>query len=179
MRNFVVALMVSLGTPMMLMGDEYGQTHDGNNNTWCHDEINWFSWSQLAQEQGFYRFFKSMILFRKTNPLLRRSEFLNPSDIDWHGYTAFHADWGTNCRFIALTLKDHVKEEHLYIAFNAGHNRPTVQLPPPPAHKKWHRLVDTALLPPNDYLDIPFDFPHVKTTYKMEAHSSIILIALS
>jgi isoamylase/glycogen operon protein len=177
-RNFIVALMVSLGTPMILMGDEYGQTHNGNNNTWCHDELNWFDWGELSHEGHFYRFFRSLVLLRKKNTLFRRSEFLTADDVEWHGTTPFHADWSPASRFIAYILKDKAKQEDVYIAFNASHLRTNVQLPPPPAHKKWHRLVDTALDSPYDFLDDPFQFPHVKTAYKMEAHSSIILIAL-
>ena len=177
-RNFIVALMVSLGTPMILMGDEYGQTHQGNNNTWCHDELNWFDWSELSKETDFYRFFRSIVLLRKKNPLFRRSEFLTADDVEWHGTTPYHADWSPTSRFIAYILKDKVKQEDCYIAFNASHLRTNVQLPPPPPHKKWHRIVDTALDPPYDFLDDPFQFPHIKMAYKMEAHSSIILIAL-
>ncbi len=179
MKNFVVALMVSIGTPMMLMGDEYGHTHGGNNNTWCHDgQMNAFLWNKLEEEKELFRFFKSMIGFRKSNRLLRRTEFLQPADIDWHGLNPFHADWGNSSRFIAYTLKDHVKENHLYIAFNATPTRPTVHLPPEPAHKKWYRLVDTALASHHDFIDNPTQFPPLKVICKMEAYSSIILIAL-
>jgi isoamylase len=49
MKNFHVALMISQGTPMMLMGDEYGHTRYGNNNSYGHDTcINNFQWEQVA-----------------------------------------------------------------------------------------------------------------------------------
>ncbi len=179
MKNFFVALMISVGTPMMLMGDEYGHTHGGNNNTWCHvGPINDFLWNQLAQEKELFRFHKSMIAFRKNNPLLRRTEFLLTEDIDWHGLNPFHPDWSPTSRFIAYTLKDKVKENHLYIAFNATDTRPTVHLPPAPANKKWYRIVDTSLAAPNDYIDNPTQFQPQKVICKMEAYSSIILMAL-
>ena len=45
MKNFHLALMVSQGTPMVLMGDEYGHTRHGNNNTYGHDNhLNNFDW---------------------------------------------------------------------------------------------------------------------------------------
>jgi isoamylase len=48
MRNMMVALMVAHGVPMMTMGDEYGHSKQGNNNTYCHDsELNWFNWQQV------------------------------------------------------------------------------------------------------------------------------------
>jgi isoamylase/glycogen operon protein len=179
MKNFVVALMVAVGTPMMLMGDEYGHTHSGNNNTWCHDgQINNFLWTQLDQEKELFRFFKSMIAFRKNNLMLCRTEFLQPDDIDWHGLNPFQPDWSPASRFIAYTLKDKIKENQLYIAFNATDTRPTIHLPLAPTHKKWYRLVDTALATPHDYIDNPTLFQPQKVICKMEAYSSIILVAL-
>ncbi len=178
MKNFLVALFVSLGTPMVLMGDEYGHTHSGNNNTWCHDgPPNAFLWNKLPQEKNLLHFWKSLIHLRRTNPLLRRAEFLKPEDIDWHGTVPFHPDWGPTSRFVSYTLKDHNREHHLYIAFNATPNRPNIQLPPPPSHKKWYRLVDTALAPPHDFMDHPTQQPPLKTMCRMEGYSSLILIA--
>jgi isoamylase/glycogen operon protein len=179
MKNFIVALMVSIGTPMMLMGDEYGHTRGGNNNSWCHDgPLNAFLWNQLAQEQELFRFFKSLIAFRKSHALLQRTEFLQPADIDWHGMTPFEPDWSFSSRFVAYTLKDRVKENHLYIAFNATSTRPTLQLPAAPPHKKWYRIVDTSLATPHDFIDNPAEFPPLKVICKMEAYSSMILVAL-
>jgi isoamylase len=179
MKNFVVALMVSVGTPMMLMGDEYGHTNGGNNNTWCQEgPINDFLWSELDQEKELFRFFKSMIAFRKNNPMLRRTEFLQTEDVDWHGLNPFEPDWSPASRFVAYTLKDKAKGNHIYIAFNATNIRPTVHLPPAPENKKWYRIVDTALDAPNDYIDNPMQFQPQKVICKMEAHSSLILMAL-
>jgi isoamylase len=175
MRNFHTALMVSLGTPMLLMGDEYGHTRSGNNNSWSHDGIlNWFLWGELLKEKDFARFYKAMISFRKNHPLLRRTEFLQKDDVEWHGHLPSQPDWSPKSRFVACTFKDNVKQEHLYIAFNAEPGRPAVYLPPPPPHKNWFRVVDTALVPPFDFLDEPEKFPPIKATYRMEAYSTLI-----
>lgn len=179
MKNFHTALMVSLGTPMILMGDEYGHTNHGNNNMWGLDSPNWFKWSNLEKEVSFHRFFKLMIQFRKYQHLLRRQEFLTQQDVDWHGHLPFHADWSGKNRFIAYTLKDNIKEEHLYIAFNASNERPSAHLPDPPAHKKWYRIVDTALQSPFDFIEDPQKYPPIKASYKMEAYSALIIQALA
>jgi isoamylase len=178
-KNFIVALIVSLGTPMILMGDEYGHTHLGNNNAWCHDgQMNSFLWNQLEQEKELFRFFQSLIALRHKTALLRRTEFLTPSDIDWHGVVPFHPDWGSASRFVAYVLKDTDHNQSLYIAFNATQTRPTIQLPPAPPHRKWYRIVDTALAPPHDFIEEPLKMPPLKSSCKMEAHSSMILVAL-
>lgn len=180
MRNFITALMVSLGTPMILMGDEYQHTRRGNNNTWSHDdELNWFLWDELEKQQDFFRFYSLIIAFRKKQKLLRRATFLEIQDVDWHGHMPFHANWSANSRFVAYTLKDHEKEEHLYIAFNSESGRPSVQLPDPPANKKWYRIVDTALAPPNDFIEEPLKFAPIQVSYKMEAYSVLIAQSLA
>ena len=86
MRNFYLALMISAGMPMVVMGDEYCHTKRGNNNTWCQDnDLNWFLWDQVAASKDFFRFCQLMIQFRKAHPLLKRDEFLKPNEAQWHG----------------------------------------------------------------------------------------------
>jgi hypothetical protein len=66
MRNLSCALLLSHGVPMLQMGDEYGHTKNGNNNTYCHDsELNWVNWDEVAaDESGFARFTRGLIAFR-------------------------------------------------------------------------------------------------------------------
>lgn len=177
MRNFHTALMVSLGTPMLLMGDEYGHSTHGNNNMWSQDAPNWFEWNKLEKAEGFHRFYKKMIAFRKNTPLLRRSTFFTDADVDWHGHLPFQAQWGEESRFVAYTLKDLAEQHHLYIAFNADGVRPCIQLPPPPFQKQWYLVVDTALASPCDFIEEPQKNPCQKTSYRMETYSAIILQA--
>ncbi|XP_009147288.2 isoamylase 3, chloroplastic-like [Brassica rapa] len=63
MKNFHLALMISQGTPMMLMGDEYGHTRYGNNNSYGHDTaLNNFHWKELhAEKESHFRFFSELI----------------------------------------------------------------------------------------------------------------------
>ncbi len=179
MRNFHTALMVSLGVPMVLMGDEYGHTRLGNNNAWSQDNaMNWFQWDALVKKEGFHRFFKKLISFRKMESIFKRDSFLVEGDVDWHGTSPFKPNWGPGNHFVAYTLKDKIKENHLYIAFNAQEARISTQLPEAPAHKKWYRIVDTALSSPNDFIDEPEKFAPIKATYKMEGYSAIIIKAL-
>jgi len=179
-RNLIVALMVSLGTPMILMGDEYGHTKKGNNNAWCHDNVvNWFQWDRLEEEERFFRFFKKLVQFRRNNPIFCRNEFLESCDIDWHGYEPYAPNWDVQSRFVAYTLKSKSKEEELYIAFNTEGSRISIRLPElRVTHKKWHRFVDTALASPHDIMEKVVDFPYTRVTYQMEEYSSVIFIAL-
>ncbi|KAJ8770189.1 hypothetical protein K2173_011524 [Erythroxylum novogranatense] len=67
MRNFFLCLMVSQGVPMIYMGDEYGHTKGGNNNTYCHDNyINYFRWDKKEESTlDFSRFCCLMTKLRK------------------------------------------------------------------------------------------------------------------
>jgi isoamylase len=73
-RNFLTMLFLSQGVPMLLGGDEFGRTQNGNNNAYCHDdEISWFNWQQRDSE--LFEFTKRLIAFRKRHPVFRRPKF--------------------------------------------------------------------------------------------------------
>lgn len=128
MRNFILALFLSQGTPMMLMGDEYGHTRRGNNNTYCQDnDLNDFLWDQLENNFSFFEFVKQVIHLRKSIPQLTSNAFWNEEQLSWHSI-----DEENHC--VAFSLPG------LYVAFNA-HSKP-VQLTLPP--QKWNLLFDTA-----------------------------------
>lgn len=179
MRNFHLALMVSQGLPMLLMGDEYGHSKNGNNNTWCQDnDLNWFLWDQLKKNGNFYRFYRSLVHFRKKHPTLRRSNFLTSKDIDWHGAEPFKLDWNTPMPFLALTLNDHKKGNNLYIAFNAQDHVVPIKLPPAPPSKTWQWVVNTDNPSPTDFYEEgkrPF---FQNETFNIEPRSAILLEAV-
>ena len=139
MRNFLLSLFVSLGTPMLLMGDEYGHTRCGNNNPYAQDNrINWFLWDQLEKNKQIFSFVSALIAFRNHHPSLHHPHFLSSEEIEWHGATPFQPDWGKGSRLIAFTTK----EKHpLYVAFNASAQSVKITLPP---HVQWHKVVNTA-----------------------------------
>lgn len=177
MRNLHMALMLALGTPMLLMGDEYGHTRKGNNNTWCQDnELNWFLWDELEKNKEFERFYRLLIHFRHNHPILKRSDFLNDNEVAWHGLLPLKPNWGKENRFIAYTLKNPRLKEPLYIAFNSFFTPVRIQLPNPPQGKKWYRIVDTALPSPQDFMEDPKTAPVVQN-YEMQDHSALLLKA--
>lgn len=96
--NFIASLMVSQGVPMLLAGDEFGQTQHGNNNAYCQDnEIAWLDWSLLAKNEDLVLFVREAIAMRKALPELRRESFFKGSgDIVWlrpDGGVMTETDW--------------------------------------------------------------------------------------
>lgn len=176
MKNLHCALMLSLGVPMLLMGDEYGHTRLGNNNTYCQDNaLNWFLWDELKKEKEFFRFYRLMVELRKKNGIFRRRDYLDEQEVNWHGRSPLQANWGPENRFLAYSLKEHGNDV-VYIAFNAHFEPAHLTLPTPPAGKKWYRVVDTSLPSPEDFYEDPFQHPPLKATYDLADHATLIAL---
>ncbi len=127
MRNFLLALFVSQGIPMILMGDEYGHSRKGNNNPFTQDnEINWFLWNILEKNQKIFSFVSSLIQFRKKHSILRQTRFLTDQDVEWHGTKPNQPNWSDQTQLIAYTLKG---SPSFYIAFNAHNFANKIELP--------------------------------------------------
>ena len=193
-KNFFTTLMVSLGTPMILGGDEYGRTQNGNNNAYCQDnEISWHDWSLLEKNAGLYRYVKEIIAFRLRHPGFMRPEFFTGRggdyraipDISWFIDTGAVPDWEKLGYYLALrldgsraeTLADR-DDNDFYIMFNANTEIHAFTMPPPPYKKEWLRVVDTGLSAPNDILTAGNEkqIPSQRT-YPVKARSVVILIS--
>ena len=79
LRNFAATLLIAQGVPMMTMGDEYGHTKEGNNNTYCHDDrLNYVNWDKAHYDsEGVRRFWTHMIRMRRARPELGQPHFLS------------------------------------------------------------------------------------------------------
>lgn len=164
MKNFHLALMLSQGIPMLHMGDEYGHTKQGNNNTWCQDNaLNWFQWKQLEQQKEFYQFYRNLIQFRQKTPLLKQARFLSPEGIEWHGKKPHEPNFESDETFIALRLKD-PNSQDLYAAFNAKNEPSTVQFP----DGAWAWIANSSKT----------ESGKAPPTYEMLPHSSLLLQAV-
>lgn len=93
---------------MFVMGDEYGHTKGGNNNTYCHDApLNWFDWAQAeADADGLMRFCSRLIHLRHATPAMRLRVHPSPAQIAWHGSHPHQPDWTEGSRYVAFTLTD-------------------------------------------------------------------------
>jgi glycogen operon protein len=75
-KNLMATLFISQGVPMILGGDEFLRTQQGNNNAWCQDnEISWVDWTLVEKNKEFLHFVREMIHLRKAHPALRRRRF--------------------------------------------------------------------------------------------------------
>ncbi len=178
-KNFLLTLFISRGVPMLLGGDEFRRTQQGNNNAYCQDnEISWYDWSFLQRHREIYRFTRRMIAFRRAHPVLRREEFYTEADIRWFSPTGEPPNWSDprEKRLACLILGE--KGEDLYLMFNADENAASFVLPPPPRGGRWHLAVDTSRPCPHDLYE-KGEEPLLDSqgAYRVSCRSSVILIA--
>ena len=188
-KNFFTILMISQGTPMIYMGDEFCRTQYGNNNAYCQDTIkNWVDWNRQEKFSDILIFVKKLIQFRKTHHTLRREHFFTGKDysgdgipdITWHGVKLNQPDFSYNSKTLAFMISglDFVDAESLpdndiYVALNFYEEKLDFELPELNG-KNWYRVIDTYFKSPNDFLDFPIK---VSKYYTVKSKSIIVLIS--
>ncbi len=84
-RNLLATLLLAQGTPMLLAGDEFGQTQGGNNNAYCQDNTTtWLDWTLLEEERPLLEFVHQLLALRRRHPVLRRPRFLHGRQFSVH-----------------------------------------------------------------------------------------------
>lgn len=141
-RNFFCLLMLSNGTPMFRMGDEFMQTQHGNNNPYNQDnDTTWLDWRRCDEHQDIFHFFKAMIAFRKAHPSISRSRFWR-DDVKWYG-VSHTTDLSYESRCLAYCLHGASKNDvDIYVMINAGQEDASFGIHEG-ATGQWQRIVDT------------------------------------
>ncbi len=152
-KNFCCLLMLSAGTPMFRMGDEFMQTQGGNNNPYNQDnETSWLDWQRLESNEEVFRFFQRMIAFRKTHSVIGRSTFWR-DEICWFGAEQPNVDMSEESQVLAYCLQAATNfGGDLYVMINGSTNARNFTIHAADTH--WKRLIDTSLPYPLDIADI-------------------------
>jgi glycogen operon protein len=194
MKNFIASMMVSLGTPMILGGDEFGRSQGGNNNAYCQDnEISWYDWSLVEKNPGYYRFVKEMISFRLRHLAFMRPEFYTGrdgnynaiTDIAWFDKDGETPNWDNIGVCLALRMAGSKTDiladrddNDFFIMFNGGEKKVDFKICDPLDGKKWVRAVDTSLSSPDDFLTPGSEAPLENLLfYPVKEKSTVILIS--
>jgi len=175
-RNFVCHLLFSSGTPMILGGDEFLRSQNGNNNAYCQDnEISWFDWGQAARNADFLEFCRKAIALTCRYPVLQRRRFflgadLNADgvpDLEWFGTRLDQPAWRDPAQRTLCYRLDGSEEAAgtgnyvLFLILNAHHETQWVALPPPVHGERWYRIIDTSLPAGQDFAapgrEVPVD----------------------
>ncbi len=180
-KNFLLTLLVSRGVPMLLGGDEFRRTQQGNNNAYCQDnEISWYDWTFLKRHQEILRFTRALLALRKAHPVLRKEAFYTAEDIRWFSPAGDLPNWfdATEKRLACLIRGEGDHEPDLCLLFNASAEEVTFVLPEPPHGGKWRLAVDTARPSPDDIRAVGDEILlEIQSTYPVQPRSSVILVA--
>jgi glycogen operon protein len=146
-RNFMTVLMMSNGTPMMRMGDEFLQTQNGNSNPYNLDDASvWLDWGKQVTYADFFRFTQQLIAFRNVHPAICRSRFWR-DDVKWYGPNG-DEDQSTDSHTLSYVIHgSSVGDTDIYVMVNTYWEDVnfTLQEPGP-----WTKMIDTNQASPND-----------------------------
>ncbi|MBN1834550.1 MAG: glycogen debranching protein GlgX [Spirochaetales bacterium] len=167
-KNFLATLFLSLGTPMLLGGDEMRRTQGGNNNAYCqNNEVSWYDWGRLETYREIHRFCRQLIAFRGSHPAFHRPEFYSGEDRDrdslpditWFDRRGRPRDWSAAERTLACRVDGSKAETEadrddndFFLMFNAESRALRFILCPAGSGKRWFRVIDTARPAPGDIL---------------------------
>jgi glycogen operon protein len=183
-KNFLTLTLVSLGVPMILMGDEVRHTQGGNNNAYCQDnEISWFDWTRVARYADLHRFVQLLIARRVLRDLeaeqqrLTLNTMIQQAKKAWHGVELYQPDWGDQSHAVAFNAELRKGRLPFYLILNAYWQPLTFELPRLERGGPWRRWIDTALDSPHDIVPWPAMSAVPGESYRAEARSVVLLLA--
>jgi len=193
-KNFLATLLLSLGTPMILGGDEMRRTQRGNNNPWCqNNEVSWYDWRLLDRHADIHRFCRELIAFRMRHPAFHRPEFYSGKDsshnqipdITWLDESAEPVDWSADAATLAVLIDGNKSEieadrddNDILVICNASEADRMFTLPPVPQGKEaWYRAIDTALASPRDIAAPGAEQRVTRDTYRLASRSMAVLLS--
>ncbi len=160
-RALLATVLLSLGVPMLLGGDEMGRTQRGNNNSYCQDnEISWFDWGSV--DADLLAFARELVATRRRHPVLRRHRFASGArrdDIEWFtpaGFAMTDSDWGAGWTRSVVAYLDGTRDadrdergravldDDLLLVVNGWWEPLTFTLPDIGSPRTWERELDTA-----------------------------------
>jgi isoamylase len=184
-KNFLTVTMLSLGLPMILMGDEVRRTQRGNNNAYCHDdETSWFDWTLVTKHADVHRFVTLLSTRRPLRDLQPHSQceslnqLLREATIAWHGATLNRPDWSFDSHSVAFSAEARKEDPIFYFAFNAYWEPLDFRLPPAGGGRDpWCRWIDTSLASPIDIAEWQRAAPVGSDAYRIAPRTVVVLFA--
>jgi len=156
-KNQLACLLLAQGVPLLLAGDEVGNSQSGNNNAYCQDnEIGWIDWDGIGREGlDLIDFIGRMTEIRRRFPQIRSHRWLDGRRVDgsygvlWLTPAADEMkeqDWNfPEGRFLAYVLGPVERSQPpVFIVLNAAPEAIAFHLPKMPEYKNWQQLLNTA-----------------------------------
>jgi glycogen operon protein len=184
-KNFLTVTMLSLGVPMILMGDEVRRTQHGNNNAYCQDtEVSWMDWGLLEKHADVHRFVRLLIqrrLLRQTGPELERkslNQLIKEAKKVWHGVKLNRPDWSDHSHSLAFSAEIRREKLLFYLILNPYWESLVFELiPRDNSQGPWRRWIDTTLDSPQDICEWRDASQVITDTYCAGPRSTVVLFA--
>jgi len=170
LRNAFLLLLLSQGTPLIMAGDEFGNSQSGNNNAYCQDnEVSWLNWNLVKTNQDILEFVKAVIAFRKAHPVFhmpkepRIMDYLACGfpDVSYHGVKAWCPEFDNFRRQLGIFYvgeygrkPDGTADDNFYVAYNMHWEPHEFDLPNLPKKEQWHVVFHTDKGERNDPWDL-------------------------
>lgn len=136
---------------MLLAGDEFGNSHDGNNNAYAQDnETGWLDWSGLEEDPDFVEQVRELIWLRRETPLLRIDSYVHGTlerddetiDISWINQDGEHKhdhEWASSRGFTLFVSSKRAEEKESAVAvvINGNQEETRLRLPKPDFAYQW------------------------------------------
>lgn len=158
-RNAFLMLLFSQGTPMLLAGDEFGNTQEGNNNPYCHDDtVTWLDWRETKTGGAIREYVTKLIAFRREHPVLRQEYPLHLldtlscglPDLSAHGLQTWRPDFSNYSRLLGVLLcgnyaggTNRQEDDSIFVIFNMYWENKSFGLPDLPDGREWHVAIET------------------------------------
>jgi glycogen operon protein len=180
-RNALTLNLLSVGTPMLMMGDEIRRTQFGNNNAYCqNNEVSWFDWSLCQRYADLHRFVQLLIQLRlrfAANPrgnILSLAEFIKRAKIQWHGVQLWAPDLSVDSHTLAATVYLE-NEGGFHLMVNAYWEPLSFSLPAvSEGFGPWRRLIDTFQDAPSGFLEQEGE-TQGQTAYTVQSRSIVLM----
>ncbi|MBP3755295.1 MAG: hypothetical protein J6I66_10600 [Lachnospiraceae bacterium] len=151
-KNAYSLLMLGAGTPLIFMGDEFGNSQMGNNNPYCIDSpVTWLDWKDLKKNSELSDYLKDLVKLRKDHKILRSGRELYMIDTENCGYPemSYHSDtaYRVSCEYYSRSFGimycEDKGESLMYAAVNMGWENKKLALPRPPKGFDWRITYST------------------------------------
>lgn len=161
MRNAVAVLMLAQGVPLLLAGDEFANSQEGNNNAYCQDNrTGWLNWKRGERYAWLREFIARMSAFRKAHPVITSEKPMELNDygrkgfpdLSYHGENAWISGFSLDRQSIGMMycgsyahLHNGKEDDFIYIGYNFHSSLGNLALPKLPGQKQWYLAMDTSL----------------------------------
>lgn len=158
-KNALCMLFLSQATPLIFMGDEFGNSQNGNNNPYCQDNaVAWLNWKDLEKNKELYDFTAKLIALRKAHPVLHQEKELRIMDylsygypdLSYHGEAAWRPCLENYSRHVGIMYSGKYaktdkgdEDVFFYVALNMHWEEHDFAMPRLPKGVRWEMLLQT------------------------------------